>query len=337
MKKIVFKGENIEQISEKIQFHEFIHGITDNGAKRYIRILEDVEEYCYGVGVNEGVVSYIENMKDSKTWQKFYQTGAYDAERRIIGQVNVLYQNLINDNEPNFVEQYILDPEGTLPRINKIFKEDIKNENRQEGDREIELLAMRSSLNFIIELDDINRGREIEDEEMKQETKNQKMKSLEQILIKLYVGQVSRTEVTTQKQLYKLLYQIEGFNQNLSERSEVIEALKREKIEDLLKRNPKQKLYNLLRKLPKRVEDSPSTSEMRLLSAVFGDGMPEDSRYDEIKKSIEEVQNDRSIPKEDIGRAFGIAVPIGIKESVAGEIEMGVLAKEEDIITNDKQ
>lgn len=269
-KQIVLKGEKIEKISEKTCFHEFVHGITEPGAERDIEMIEGKSSvYCYGVGVNEGIVSYIENMNDSKTWQKFYQTGVYDRERRIMGQINVLYRNLISDNEPEFMEQYILDPEGTLPRINKIFKEDIRNENGHESEREIELLAMRESLRFVIELDDINREREMEDKETIQEIKNQKMKSLEQILIKLYVGQISRIGITTQKQLYKLLYQIEGFNQNLSEKSKVIENLKREKIEDLLKHNPKQKLYNILRKLPERVEDSPSTAEMRLLNAIF--------------------------------------------------------------------
>lgn len=69
----------------------------------------------------------------------------------------------------------------------------------------------------------------------------------------------------------------------------------------------------------------------------FGDILTKDSRYEEVRKSIEEVQNDRSITKEDIGRTFGMSVPVGIKESVTSEIEMGVSAKEEDIITNDKK
>lgn len=327
-KQITLKVTKSGEIPKKVAFHEFIHGIC--GGHGAVKIINEEENFVYGKSIDEGIVSYIENMSHSRKWEKFKENGSYDEYRRIVGQLIILYENLPETNDLNFIEQYIKDPEGTLFRINEIFTDYIKSENPNENDREINLLAMRESLNFVVNMDDIERMAKDNNE-----IRLQKMQQLEQILIKLYVNQISRIKVTTKQQLYELLYQIEGFNENLTEKSSIIENMKKEKIKEFLENNAEIKLYNILEELPKETKDSIFTKEERLFHAIFGDRKLEDPRYKGVRDSIKEVQNDRPIPKGAIGKAFGISVPVEIKVKVENQLASGARLNGEEVSKKD--
>ncbi len=198
----------------RISFHEGIHAITDfgenHGARRYLRVNED--EYEYGIGIDEGIVSYIEDMESSKRWEKFKRIGSYDEPRRIIGEIATLYDNMRLGQKHSFIEQYIIDPSGTLGRVNEIFEENSRMKNPNLTEREHSLNSMRKSLNFVLKLDDLILSRDSEE-------RKQLSDECQTILADLYICQIKNTETKSLDQLYEILYNIEGFNTNLTERN----------------------------------------------------------------------------------------------------------------------
>ena len=79
------------------------------------------ESYEYGRGIDEGIVSYIENMTHVKEWQNFEETGSYDCNRRIVNQLGALYEKIPHKEGLNVIEQYVVDPKNTLKRITFIL------------------------------------------------------------------------------------------------------------------------------------------------------------------------------------------------------------------------
>ena len=290
---------------DKIFFHEFIHGITNPGAIKSITIGEGapLETLHYGLGINEGLASYIENMRDINKWGKIYKTGQYDYDRTLVEHIRRIYQNFCGDD---FILQFIKDPEGTLPRINKMFEaETLGQEGKQE---ELKLLSMRKALKFIIEFDEMSKDRN-------SQTKKEKFEKLEDQLLDLYIQSIATKTITTKKELYDALYEIEGFGLNLSMKSNQIEDLKIKLIQEFLKTHPRVKLYRLKKDLPESIETSSFSQEEMLLANIFGEPAI-DLRHAGVFRSIEEVQRLQEISKSEIGEAFGTSVSTRKKDAV---------------------
>lgn len=317
--RILSKDLDTSKIYNRISFHEGIHAITDlggnHGARRYLRVNED--EYEYGIGIDEGIVSYIEDMESSKRWKEFARIGSYDEPRRIIGEIATLYDNMHLGQEHSFIEQYIIDPSGTLGRLNEVFEENSRIKNPNLTKREHSLDSMRKSLNFVLKLDDLISSRDPEE-------RKQLSDECETILADLYICQTRNTEAKSLDQLYEILYNIEGFNTNLTERNSQISALIEEKIREYQVANPDVTLSEIIELLPNKVSSSPEISkEDRLFFAISDEELPADPRYEAVLKEITKIQSRESnnkskgtITKSQIGRAFGISVPVEIKDEV---------------------
>lgn len=314
----------------QVVFHEIIHAITFlngyNGTKKCISVDDDMHEY--GRGVNEGIVSYIENMKKSKKWQEFEHTGSYDQQRRIISQIATLYDNMNLGGEHNFIELYIIDPANTLGRINEIFEEKHRKENPNLTDRQYALNSMRESFNFILNLDDMILAKESEERE-------QLLAECESVLVDLYISQIRNTKIKSLEHLYEILYNIEGFNSNLTKRSLEIGFLIEAKIREYQAENSNVTLSDIIESLPAQVSTSQEIGpEEKLLMAIFGEQIS-DPRYDVIKEAVEQIQpietNNKGIrtTKSQIGRAFGISVPVEKKDEVESHMKKEIQKNDE--------
>ena len=273
-----------------VLFHEFMHGIVIPGAKKVIQFYEDKEleeKYKYGTRIDEGIVSYIQNMRNINRWQKEIGMGSYDDERRIVGLLRTLYKNTEEGKNQDFIKLYVKNPENTLSRINAIFKEDIKNKNPKLNDRQLDLESMRTSLKFVIDMDELE--------------KNKNYADVEKDLLSIYERQIQRKKINSIKELYDVLYEIEGFGINLKNKDERIEKLKHNTITKFLKFRPRTNASNLHNRLPDLKEECEITDEEMLLKAIFGElERAKDIRYIGIKKTLENYTKQKDI--EDDGR-----------------------------------
>ena len=306
-------------------FHEFIHAIIRGGLDK--KIIIDDTSYVYGRQIDEGIVSYIQYMENVEKWQKHRDRGSYNSNRRLIGQIKTIYNNLEKDVDDDFIEEYIKDPKGTLPRINEIFRQDIKSKNPDLTDRELDLYSMRNSLNFIIDFDEMYRYNN-EDETMVYSPEI--FKKLENTLTDIFIRQMYNKPIKTIDELCELLYDIEGFSINLSEKNDMndmLDKLKKDKINDLLRYNTRIKLYSLKKKVRQNTKKMNLYNEYyeyeRVLRSIFGESEIIDVRTKGILNTIQELQDERKIEKAEIGKEFGLTVSEKDKTAVENEIKSG--------------
>jgi hypothetical protein len=305
----IIKSNKDTEMFDSIMFHEFIHGIVGEGLTRkitYVFELDNEETYSYGNRIEEGIVSLIQFMYEYDKWEPFSNRGTYDFERNLALQLRALCKNV---SGKDLIIQFIKDPQNTLPMINKIFEDRTRALNGQLTERELKLASMRDSFEFLLDFEDMSREN---DSSKKLEIFNK----LEQELTQIYVLQIKRMPIRTIEELYDLLYEIEGFGLNLGQKSESIEQLKINIIQEFLANNPNIKLYNIKRNLPKNTKTTLISREQRLLIAIFGNNDTADIRYSGIKSSLEKVQELGQVSKDEIGRAFGISVSTDQKEKI---------------------
>ena len=294
---------NKKNIYISVVFHEFVHGIVGdtNGAIKKISIFplsskdeideyefEQDYEYEYGNGIDEGIVSYIESMNNAREWEKFSERGSYDLNRNLVVLLATLYDNVSNRGKNNFFEQYILDSSGTLGRINDIFEEYVRDKNPDKTDREIKLLSMRKSFNFVISVDEI----------LKSEDKNidngiSIFQECVDELSEIFEFQILRKKLENDRDLFETIYQVEGYLENSSGENEKIRQAIRKKIEEYLSIKKDLTIEKIIEVFPQKNKDTLNTlnmsSEKKLLMEILGETII-DSRYNNIILELQKMK-----------------------------------------------
>ena len=151
-------------------------------------------------------------------------------------------------------------------------------------------------------------------------------------LRKAKISQVrlKRPNIKTIDELCELLYDIEGFSINLSEKNDMndmLDKLKKDKINDLLRYNTRIKLYSLKKKVRQNTKKMNLYNEYyeyeRVLRSIFGESEIIDVRTKGILNTIQELQDERKIEKAEIGKEFGLTVSEKDKTAVENEIKSG--------------
>ena len=186
-------------------FHESIHALVGGkGATKKIDLngYFENQNYEYGDAIDEGIVSYIENMKNSKELPIFTQTGSYDENRRIVSQLRIIYDNIKMEKEDNFIEQYILDSKNTLFRIYNIFENHYTQLFPNLTEKEIELVATNKFFKFISLTENLGKQPE-------------SLSECERKLFEIYKNQILNKKIKTEDELNKLIEEMKIYNTNL--------------------------------------------------------------------------------------------------------------------------
>lgn len=244
LKEIVISSSIENEITYDVLFHEFIHAIVNIGglaqkldSKEYIyeNCLESNSKiYEYGSYLDEGIVSYIEYMKNSKDMEKFKIVHSYDNPRRLIHHLVKLYNNEPNKSEKSLIDEYIIDSQSILPKIFDIFKSYIKNINTNLSPEEIEEQATLKYFEFISKTDKLENCSHIESVVLLQECEN--------MLSEIFISQINSKPVTTKEQLEDIIFKIEYFKTDLSSENIHITNLIEKKIKEFSSQNPDLKI-----------------------------------------------------------------------------------------------
>ena len=262
-----------KKFNPNILFHEFIHSITPNGAEKTIQIQGLDIEFEYGESFTEGIVSYIENMDNAEEFfepEVFY---TYDEERNIIGIINILYDNIKKTEEPNFIESFIKSPGKTLSRFYKIIENDEMIKQKNISAKDAKYLSIKKGIRFVINMDKLETQREQEDLDGLEKNYG----SLMDMLFEMYQRQIESINIESTEELYNILYQIEAVGYYDSEFD--TETLYKTIIKNAKKNIEGLTIGNIIKKLPKKVKDTPKTSENE-----------EDDRYEYIMEQLEEIK-----------------------------------------------
>ena len=198
----------------------------------------------------------------------------YDEERNIIGIIKILYDNVKEKNELNFIEAFIKDPERTLERFYKIIEKDQKFINRKINEKRAKNISLKKGMRFVINMDKL--GKQRDEDNIEALEKN--YSSLIDMLFEIYKRQIQNIEIENLEVLYNTLYQIESVGYHDTEFKE--DDFYKIVLENAKKNMPGINLETIINNLPNKVKDTPKELESTC-----------DDRYNYIKKQLSKIKS----------------------------------------------
>ena len=298
-KKILLLDPSFEENITIILYHEFLHALTSPGVQKVIAF-GDEEEYEYGRGIDEGIIASLQKARRTKRFIPYEENISYPYESELVELLKIVYENTneAKKDNLNFFDEYIKEPNKTLEKVNTIFQQDegylLKHSNLDDFKKET--IGMSRALNFIVDMDDLYNAKDEKKEDIYIGIKKQ----LENLLIK----QISNDFPTNERELYDVLFSLEGFQLKSRDKSEEIEKFKKEVIKDFLKRNDSMEIEDLENWMPPFDRQSDLSENERKTATMFTiltrDYSKADIRCQNILNTFKEVKNELTNKKKKI-------------------------------------
>lgn len=280
-------------------YHEFLHSLTYPGVQKVLAF-GDSEEYEYGRGIDEGIISNLQEGRKTKKFVPYKENISYPEESELVELLKIVYENTNEAKEKNlnFYDEYIKEPNKLVERINTIYQqnEDYLQKNSEISEKDKTTFGMNKALNFIIDVDELGDKKGLD--------KEHSLRKLKDELKNLLINQISNDFPTNLKDLYNVLYSLEGFQLKSSNRYEEIDKFKKEVIKRFLDENKDISLDEIEDSLPPIDRQSDlSEEDQRLIilyNAIFRDYSKADPRCKRIAQSISEVRKEKNIKRKNI-------------------------------------
>lgn len=284
----------------KILYHEFLHALTYPGVQRLIVFGSD-EKYEYGRGIDEGIISVLQNNRKTKAFTPYTENLSYPYESELVELLKIVYENTNKAKKENlnFYDEFIKNPNIVIDNISTIYEQDESyinygpNVKQKTKDNQ----RMSRAIDLIIDIDEIDR---YVDEKKKEDIYNKVKDELENLLI----NQITHETPTNETELFNVLYSLESFQLKSKDTRERIENCKKEVIKEFLRNNTDFTIDDLEELLPPFDRQSDLTNKEismeTLLIKIYRDYSRADIRCKGILKTIKEVREELKSKKKNI-------------------------------------
>ncbi len=304
-KKIHIQNNILELELYFILYHEYLHALASPGVQKVIAYGQS-EEYEYGRGIDEGIIASLQRCRKTKKYTPYVENISYPYESELTDLIAIVYENTnkAKKDNLNFYNEYIKDSNKTLERIYTIFEQNEeylqKYSNISEKDKTT--IGMSKALDFVLDMDELYGIGTIDSKNMdKKEKKEAIYNKLKNQLENLLMKQIINDFPTTDRQLYEVLYSLEGFKLKSRGNNNEIDKFKKEVIKEFLKRNKEISLDELEDHIPpfdrQNTLDEDTKKGLILFTLLFKDYSKADPRCVNIVESIKELKKEQYTKK----------------------------------------